>query len=102
MFGLVQGSGVAFKFDPAFAGSGFYTKLMVEGLEIAGIVIKELLRDAGVFEVQSFSSHKPNSYGSLERAARSCAASSLRACGTTVVLANTGMKFVSPSQRGTI
>src|SRR5207245_202090 len=97
----VQGIGVALELDPAFSRGRLYSKLMIQCLEIARIVIIELLRHARVFEVQSFSSHGAAHYGSFARAARSCAASSLSACGTTVVLANTGMKFVSPSQRGT-
>ena len=57
MLGAVQGIGLALKFDPAFAGSGADVQLMFERLQIARVVIIELLRQASVFEVQGFSGH---------------------------------------------
>ena len=47
--------GFAFQLDPAFAGGGFDAELIFERLEVAGVVVVKLLRDAGVFEVEGFS-----------------------------------------------
>ncbi len=57
MFDPINSVGFAFEFDPALAGGCFYSQLMIEGLQIARIIVKELLRQAGVFKVQSLSGH---------------------------------------------
>jgi len=61
-------------------------------------VIKQLLRKPRVLEMKSFSCHKCY----LPDSTRSFAAISFNASGKTVVFASTGMKFVSPFQRGTM
>ena len=50
VLGAVHGVGFAFQFDPAFARGGFDAELVFERLQIARVVVVELLRDAGVFE----------------------------------------------------
>ena len=57
VLGAVHGVALAFQLDPAFARGGFDAELVFERLEVAGVVVVELLRDAGVFEVQGFSGH---------------------------------------------
>ena len=58
VLGAVHGIGLAFELDPAFARGGFDAELVFERLEVAGVVVVELLRDAGVFEVEGFSGHE--------------------------------------------
>ncbi len=57
VLGAVHGVGLAFQLDPAFARGGLDAELMFERLQVARVVIEELLRDAGVFEVKGFSGH---------------------------------------------
>ena len=57
VFGALHGIGLAFELDPALAGGGFDAELIFQRLEIAGVVVVELLREAGVFEVEGFSGH---------------------------------------------
>jgi len=47
----------ALQFDPTLPGGSLYSELKLDGLEVAGIVVVELLSDAVVFEVQGFSGH---------------------------------------------
>src|SRR5262245_33341759 len=113
MFGAVDSVGFAFKLDPAFARRGFDTELAFERLQIARVMVEQLLGDARVFEMESFGRHgrrvssvgcrvSGSVYSTFAMAARSSAASSVSAWGTTVVLPRTGMKLVSPFQRGTM
>jgi hypothetical protein len=57
LFGIFDGVGLAFQFNPAFPGGRFDLQLLLEGLQVAGIIVEELLRQAGVFEVKSFRRH---------------------------------------------
>jgi hypothetical protein len=57
VLGAVHRIGLAFELDPALAGGGFDAELMLERLEIARVVVVELLGQAGVFEVEGFSGH---------------------------------------------
>jgi hypothetical protein len=43
--------------DPAFAGGGFDTALLLEQLQISRFVIEQLLGEPGVFEVERFGGH---------------------------------------------
>ena len=57
VLGALHGVGLAFQLDPALARGGLDAELMLERLEVARVVVVELLRDAGVFEVEGFSGH---------------------------------------------
>ena len=57
VLGAFHRLGFAFQLDPAFAGGGFDAELVFERLEVAGVVVVELLRHPGVFEVEGFSGH---------------------------------------------
>ena len=57
VLGAVDGVGLAFELDPAFARGGFDAELLLERLQVARVVVVELLRDAGVFEVEGFGGH---------------------------------------------
>src|ERR1017187_1805126 len=109
MLCAIDAVGFAVEFDPPFARRGFDAKLGFEGLQVARVVVEQLLGDAGVFKVEGFGGHgwrvsnlRLEVSNHNASAARSCPASSLSACGTTVVPARTGMKLVSPFQRGTM
>ena len=93
--GPFQGVVRAFEFDPILARDGVDAEVFLQRLQIAGIVVEQLLRQARVLEMKGFGWHQE------AKAPRRRAASSARASGTTVVLAMTGMKLVSPLQRGT-
>src|SRR6187399_3209560 len=80
----------AIEFYPAIADGGFDAELLLEGVEIARIIVEQLLRDAGVFEMKSLRWHGQTC---LVMASRNWAARSVNACGTTVVLAMTAMKL---------
>jgi hypothetical protein len=98
-FGLFQTFGGTFQFDPVLAGDGFDSQFIMQRLEVARFVVEGLLRQAGGFEMERFSGHR-EIY--LASAVRNCAATSDSASGSTVVLPMTGMKLVSPDQRGTM
>ena len=109
-----DGVGGAFECNPAFAAGRFHPELFFEVLKVLGVVVVKLLGNACVFEMEGFGGHGSGGKAwSVERkacgaghsrvkAARSWAASSVSAWGTMLVCASTGMKFVSPSQRGTM
>ena len=117
MFGAVDVFLRSFEFDPLFSRSCLDPKFLLHHLEVPWIVVVKLLRDACAFEVQSLVSH----FGFLRmgdlgestlasgadaackaNSALNLAATSRRASGSTCVPANTGMKLVSPFQRGTM
>ena len=57
VLGALHGIGLAFELDPALARGGLDAQLILDGLEVARVVVEELLRDAGAFEMEGFSGH---------------------------------------------
>ncbi len=57
MLSAVERVGFSFELDPAFARGGFDAELLFDGLQIARIIIVELLRQPRVFEMECFQRH---------------------------------------------
>ena len=57
MLGAFHGVGLTLQLNPAFARGRLDAELVFERLEIARIVVVELLCEAGVLEVEGLSGH---------------------------------------------
>src|SRR5437868_10167561 len=100
MLHAVQRIAASLQFYPALSRSSFDVQFLLDRLQVSSVIIEKLLGEPCVFEMQCLGSHQLLRRSSVS-AERNCAATSLSACGTTVVLARTGITFVSPSHRGT-